>query len=73
MSDLTAREIEIARMCAQGFTSKEIGKKLLIAPRTVEHHLERARQKLDARNCPNFISLLYEHGDLRCATCRRGQ
>jgi DNA-binding CsgD family transcriptional regulator len=67
MAELTARETEVARMCAQGFTSKEIGRTLLLAPRTVEHHLEHAKHKLGAKNCAHFVTLLYENGVLEVA------
>ena len=56
---LTPREIEVARMCSMGLTCKEIGKNLQLAPRTVEHHLEHARQKVGAKNIAHFIAILY--------------
>ena len=44
---LTARELEVARMVAQGLTDGEIAQRLSIAERTVEGHVQRIRAKLD--------------------------
>jgi DNA-binding CsgD family transcriptional regulator len=65
MVSLTDREIEVARLCARGLTCKEIGKCLLLAPRTVEHHIERARQKCEAKNTAHFVAILFEEGILQ--------
>jgi DNA-binding CsgD family transcriptional regulator len=43
---LTAREREIARHVARGKSNKEIAAALIIAPRTVEGHVERILRKL---------------------------
>ena len=44
---LTARELEIALMAAQGLTDKVIGAQLHVSVRTVEGHLYRAYAKLE--------------------------
>jgi DNA-binding CsgD family transcriptional regulator len=44
--DLSARELEIARLAASGSTSREIGAALYLSPRTVENHLHRVYDKL---------------------------
>jgi DNA-binding CsgD family transcriptional regulator len=36
---LTAREVEVLRLVAQGLTDKEVGAQLYISPRTVDGHL----------------------------------
>jgi len=43
---LTARELEIADLVAQGWTNRRISERLVIAERTVEGHVERIRGKL---------------------------
>ena len=43
---LTARELEVAQMVAQGLTNRGIAERLVIAERTVEGHVERIRGKL---------------------------
>ncbi len=45
-SQLTNREQEVIRHTVMGFTSREIGKKLIISSKTVDTHRQRAFQKL---------------------------
>jgi len=47
---LTARESEILDLIAQGFTSKEIARKLEISPYTVNTHRDNLRRKLGVHN-----------------------
>jgi pimeloyl-ACP methyl ester carboxylesterase/DNA-binding CsgD family transcriptional regulator len=47
---LSAREVEVAVLVAEGLTNQEIGRRLFIAPRTAETHLENIRQKLGFRS-----------------------
>ena len=43
---LSRRELEVARLVAQGLTNRAIADKLFISDRTVDGHLERVREKL---------------------------
>jgi DNA-binding CsgD family transcriptional regulator len=43
---LTARELEVARLIAQGLTNAEIGEELSVSPRTVSAHVEHILAKL---------------------------
>ncbi len=47
---LTARELEVASMAAEGFTSLTIAQALSLSERTVQGHLRRAMRALDVRS-----------------------
>jgi HD-GYP domain-containing protein (c-di-GMP phosphodiesterase class II) len=47
---LTAREIEVLRLLARGHTTKEIGRRLAIAPKTAANHVEHIYAKIGATN-----------------------
>lgn len=50
VEDLTAREIEIVALVAQGLTNRKIGSLLNISENTVRNHLAAICQKLNVRN-----------------------
>jgi DNA-binding CsgD family transcriptional regulator len=45
---LSEREVEVATLMLEGLTYKEIGERLFISAKTVEHHVARMRQRLGA-------------------------
>jgi DNA-binding CsgD family transcriptional regulator/tetratricopeptide (TPR) repeat protein len=45
---LTAREIEILALLAEGLRNAEIAQRLFVSPRTVEHHVSAILRKLEA-------------------------
>jgi DNA-binding NarL/FixJ family response regulator len=47
---LTARELEIVKLVAEGHTSDEIAEALVIAKKTVEHHRSHILEKLGMRD-----------------------
>jgi pimeloyl-ACP methyl ester carboxylesterase/DNA-binding CsgD family transcriptional regulator len=47
---LTARELEVARLIADGLTNQAIASRLSVAPRTAESHVENIRRKLAVRS-----------------------
>jgi DNA-binding CsgD family transcriptional regulator len=54
---LTRRELQVARLAADGFTAAEIGHQLHIANRTVESHLASAYSKLRIRSRPELMRM----------------
>ena len=48
--DLTAQELQIARMAREGLSNPEIGARLFLSPRTVEWHLRKVFGKLGIRS-----------------------
>ena len=56
--DLTPREREIAALLIDGLTSKQIGKKLAISPRTVDVYRGRLMQKHRASTTPELVQKL---------------
>jgi LuxR family transcriptional regulator, regulator of acetate metabolism len=47
---LSAREIEILRLVAEGRPDRDIAEALVLSPRTVESHVGRILRKLDVHN-----------------------
>jgi PAS domain S-box-containing protein len=56
--DFTAREREIAALLIEGHTSKQIGKRLTISPRTVDVYRARLMRKTGASTTPELVNKL---------------
>ncbi len=56
--DFTPREREIAALLIEGATSKQIGKKLEISPRTVDVYRARLMRKVGAATTPDLVHKL---------------
>ena len=52
---LTPREQEVMRLLAEGFTTREIAKRLFISPKTVENHRATIMKKLDLRTTIDLV------------------
>ncbi len=64
-SRLTARELEVLNLLADGLGQKEIAQRLVISPKTVGTHIEHIMSKLGVRSRAQAIALLYrEHAGL---------
>ena len=61
-SSLTAREVEILRLIAAGWTNNEIAAHLFISPLTCKSHVSRILTKLEARDRIQLVVLAYESG-----------
>ena len=55
---LSSREREVAELLVAGQTYREVGGKLFISAKTVEHHVARIRQRLGASNRSDLLARL---------------
>jgi DNA-binding NarL/FixJ family response regulator len=60
--ELTAREREVFHLIAEGFTTKEIAKRLDISVKTAENHRGRVLDKLDMRNTAELVRYALRRG-----------
>lgn len=60
---LSPREVEVARMAAEGRTNPEIGRLLFLSPRTIEHHLTSVMHKFGVRSRVELANRLRELAD----------
>lgn len=56
--DLTEREKEIARLIAEGLTSKQVASQLFISVETVKTHRRRMLQKNNISNFPHLVHIM---------------
>ena len=54
---LTLRERQVFALTVEGLSSKQIGLRLSISPRTVETHRARILHKLDAHNVVDLVRI----------------
>jgi len=71
-SALSRREREVATLVATGLTNRQIAKRLFIAERTAEGHVERIRNKLDVRSRTEVATWAVEHGLMAAPIKQRG-
>lgn len=57
---LTGRENEVLAEIAGGASSKEVGRRLGISPRTVDVHRARIKEKLQVRRAVDLVRLVYD-------------
>ena len=60
--DLTARELEVLALVAQGLTDAEVAERLVVSIRTVHAHLRSIYRKLDVRSRSAATRYALEHG-----------
>ncbi|MDV7352127.1 LuxR C-terminal-related transcriptional regulator [Rhodococcus oxybenzonivorans] len=61
ISSLTPREAQVAGMLAEGMTNKQIAQALVVAPRTVETHIEHIFTKLGVNSRTQVAVLIAAH------------
>jgi HD-GYP domain-containing protein (c-di-GMP phosphodiesterase class II) len=59
---LSAREIEVLRLVAIGFSNPEIAQELVISRRTAEHHVQHIYGKVGVRSRPGLALFAMEYG-----------
>ena len=62
LESLTAREVEVLALVAQGMTNDEIASALVVSPLTVKTHVSRILTKTDCRDRAQLVALAYETG-----------
>ena len=63
VAELSPREREVARAVLDGHTHREIGTRLYISAKTVEHHVARIRQKLGTTTRAELLAAIREQFD----------
>jgi HD-GYP domain-containing protein (c-di-GMP phosphodiesterase class II) len=61
-ADLTEREVEVLLLLARGLTNKQIAARLVVSPRTVQHHVAHIYRKIDRRTRAGAAMFAMEHG-----------
>jgi DNA-binding NarL/FixJ family response regulator len=61
IKDLTPTERNVLKLVADNLTTKEIGERLFISPRTVEKHRENISQKLNLRGSHSLLKFALSH------------
>lgn len=59
---LSERELDVIKLTAMGFTSREIGEKLALSPKTVDTYRERAMAKLQIESRSDIIRFALRAG-----------
>jgi DNA-binding NarL/FixJ family response regulator len=59
---LTARELEVLGLLADGLDQNTIAHRLFIAPKTVGKHIEHILEKLSAHSRAEVVSIAHRHG-----------
>jgi DNA-binding NarL/FixJ family response regulator len=59
---LTVREVEVLRLLAGGLTNREIARRLVLSPRTVENHVFRIYARIGARGRADATAYAIHHG-----------
>ena len=61
-ADLSAREIEIIQLCANGMSAQQIADRLGLSRRTVEVHKSHVFEKLDLNTTADLVKYAYDTG-----------
>jgi DNA-binding NarL/FixJ family response regulator len=70
---LSLREREVMQLTVEGYTSREVGERLGISPRTVEKHRENIKDKLGIQTLIDMVRFAAERGFLPDARVLRSR
>ena len=59
LQHLTRRQLQIASLASQGFSNKEVGRRLKLSDGTVKLHLHRIYMRLGLRNRTELASVMF--------------
>jgi DNA-binding NarL/FixJ family response regulator len=59
---LTTREADVLRLVVEGLTARQTATRLVLSPRTVEHHIQRVLRRLDLPNRAALVRYAVENG-----------
>jgi len=59
LQHLTRRQLQIATLASQGFSNKEVGRRLKLSDGTVKLHLHRIYTRLGLRNRTELASVMF--------------
>ena len=61
--ELSVTEIQIIKLCYEGFSNKEIGDRINLSGRTVDTYINRLTERLELKSKIDLIRYCVEHGD----------
>ena len=65
LEPLTAKEIRLLQLLAEGYSNKALAEKVFVSDSTVRTHLRNINAKLGANNRTQAVSLARRHGLIR--------